>query len=286
MDHADSHGEHNPIAHVMPTPILFGTFAILVALTFLTVYLGTQVTLGPWEIYVSLAIASFKAFLVAAFFMHLRYDKPLNGLMFVFSIVFLAIFLGAVMVDFSANQDEIQALDAAKEAEAISTASGGGTVDEEDMVRNTPEEEVLSIVASSKGSAAVGEALFVTKTCVGCHRQIGNMPPVGPALGGIAKRMSRREIAESILYPSKKISKGYEAYTVLTIDGVQHLGILVEGKESGDAKVRKADGTLVTIPEDEIDDLFESEKSQMPEKLVDTITPEQFAGLVTYLESL
>jgi cytochrome c oxidase subunit 4 len=45
------------------------------------------------NVVVALGIATLKASLVALFFMHLRYDRPLNGIIFVSSLVFLGIFL-------------------------------------------------------------------------------------------------------------------------------------------------------------------------------------------------
>ncbi|QDT64840.1 cytochrome C oxidase subunit IV family protein [Calycomorphotria hydatis] len=110
---AESHAEHNPISHVMSIPMLLGVFFALVALTILTVYIGTQYSLGMFEIYVSLGIATVKAILVATFFMHLKYDKPLNGLMFGFSLIFVALFLGLVMIDSAAYQPEIEQADQA-----------------------------------------------------------------------------------------------------------------------------------------------------------------------------
>jgi len=283
--HGDSHAEHNPIAHVMPVPMLIAVFAALVALTVLTVYLGTQYRLGAWEIYVSLGIATLKALLVATFFMHLRYDKPLNTLLFAFSFVFVALFLGATMFDAAAYNDEIRSLDEEQAAEALAAAGGGAAAPEEEQIQNIPEEEVLQTVMNTTGNVAVGETLFISKTCVACHRQIGENPPVGPKLDGIAKRMSREKIVESILHPSKEISKGYDNWTVVTIEGKVFTGILVSD-EGGTLSFRKADGSYETLTEDELDDMFKAEKSAMPEGLVKTATPDQLASLVTYLESL
>lgn len=115
----DHHGEHNPIAHVMPKPMLLGVFAALVALTVLTVWQGTNLELGSWEIVASLGIATLKAALVVLFFMHLRYDKPLNALAFGFSLLFVALFLGLTLVDAQSYQPDVQA-----EADADAAAAG------------------------------------------------------------------------------------------------------------------------------------------------------------------
>ena len=52
--------------------------------------------LGPsfQNIILALAIATVKATLVCAIFMHLWWDKPVNTLVLLFSVVLLALFLG------------------------------------------------------------------------------------------------------------------------------------------------------------------------------------------------
>ena len=92
----DSHADH--LAHVMPLRTLFAVFGTLVALTIVTVA-AAQISFGAWEVWVSLGIASVKATLVAVYFMHLRYDKSFNGLVFVSSLVFLALFLALTLMD-------------------------------------------------------------------------------------------------------------------------------------------------------------------------------------------
>ena len=105
------HGEHNPIAHVASTRMLLIVFFALVALTVLTVWQGTQLELGRMEVVVVLAIATVKAALVCAYFMHLRYDKPLNVFVFVFSLFFIALFLGMTIFDASSYQPDVTAMD-------------------------------------------------------------------------------------------------------------------------------------------------------------------------------
>lgn len=105
------HGEHNPIAHVASTRMLLVVFFALVALTVLTVWQGTQLELGRLEVVVVLVIATAKAALVCAYFMHLRYDKPLNVLAFIFSLFFIALFLGLTIFDAWSYQPEVSAMD-------------------------------------------------------------------------------------------------------------------------------------------------------------------------------
>lgn len=90
------HDEH--LSHVMSPRRLLVVFAVLVLLTFVTVA-AAQISFGAWEVWVSLGIASIKATLVAAYFMHLRYDKSFNGLVFVSSLLFVALFLALTLMD-------------------------------------------------------------------------------------------------------------------------------------------------------------------------------------------
>ncbi|WP_425396437.1 cytochrome C oxidase subunit IV family protein [Aeoliella sp.] len=87
--------------YVTPMPVLFGTFFCLVGLTVLTVFQATQdyVDFGRYEVTLTLLIAAAKAILVALFFMQLAHDKPLNGIILVLSVLFVALFLGITLMD-------------------------------------------------------------------------------------------------------------------------------------------------------------------------------------------
>lgn len=112
----EHHAEYNPIAHVASKPMLLTVFFALVSLTALTIWQGTQLELGRMELVVVLTIATAKAALVVLFFMHLRYDKPLNAVAFLSSLLFVALFLGLTLADASNYQPDV----AAKEADVAS----------------------------------------------------------------------------------------------------------------------------------------------------------------------
>jgi len=87
--------------HVTSVPVLLATFAGLVLLTILTVYQATAdwIELGRFEIFVTLGIATAKALLVALIFMQLAHDKPLNGIILITSLLFVALFLSFALMD-------------------------------------------------------------------------------------------------------------------------------------------------------------------------------------------
>jgi cytochrome c oxidase subunit IV len=96
--HADSHSEHHGIGHVIPVPVLIAVFLALIVLTVVTVA-ASYLPLGDLEIWVAMSIATVKAALVAAYFMHLRYDNPLNAVLFMIGLLFVGLFVGFVLMD-------------------------------------------------------------------------------------------------------------------------------------------------------------------------------------------
>jgi cytochrome c oxidase subunit IV len=88
----------SPLAHVVPMKVLAGVFAALVLLTLLTVA-AANVDMGSLNLYIALGIAGVKATLVALYFMHLRYDRPFNRIVFLACLLFVVIFISTVLKD-------------------------------------------------------------------------------------------------------------------------------------------------------------------------------------------
>ena len=88
-DHDDGGDVH---VHISPSRFYWGIFGALVCLTIATVKVSYY-DFGSANILIALVIATMKASLVAAFFMHLRYDKLFNTLAFLAAFLFLGIFI-------------------------------------------------------------------------------------------------------------------------------------------------------------------------------------------------
>ena len=54
---------------------------------------------GAWEVWLSIGIATVKAVLVALYFMHLRYDRSFNSVVFLAALLCLALFLVLTLAD-------------------------------------------------------------------------------------------------------------------------------------------------------------------------------------------
>ena len=97
-EHAHEHGhdEHDDggavHVHIASTGFYVGIFAALVFLTVAT-WRVSYYDFGAANIFIAILIATMKASLVAAFFMHLRHDKLFNTLSFLAAFLFLGIFI-------------------------------------------------------------------------------------------------------------------------------------------------------------------------------------------------
>jgi cytochrome c oxidase subunit IV len=105
--------------HLLPARVLLGTAAALLALTALTV-IASRVNLGPFNVVLALAIAGLKASLVAAFFMHLRYERPFQTVILLSAVFFAVVLIGLVAFDTTQYQPDLRA------AEAAAKAKGAG----------------------------------------------------------------------------------------------------------------------------------------------------------------
>jgi cytochrome c oxidase subunit IV len=102
----DHHGDE--IAHVMPVRLLIGVWLALMVLTVITVAV-TSVDLGSRiNLIVAMTIATIKAGLVATYFMHLRWDRPFNILVFVGSLLFVSLFISMTLFDKSEYEADIE----------------------------------------------------------------------------------------------------------------------------------------------------------------------------------
>jgi cytochrome c oxidase subunit 4 len=84
--------------HIVPKSVLFRVFGGLIALTILTVAVA-YVPLGPLDVAVAIGIAVAKSSLVVLYFMHLKYDNPVNALTFTIGTIFVVVFVVITLLD-------------------------------------------------------------------------------------------------------------------------------------------------------------------------------------------
>lgn len=99
MAHSKSHSHgHEEIGHVVPESTFLKVLIALLVLTVITV-LAAQVDLGKWNIVGALVIASVKASLVIAIFMHGKYENRIIWTYILIPFILLAIMIGGIFTD-------------------------------------------------------------------------------------------------------------------------------------------------------------------------------------------
>ena len=121
--------------------------------------------------------------------------------------------------------------------------------------------------------------------CVKCHAVGKEGGAVGPELSTVGAKYPRDELITSVLYPSAKISSGFEPTTFALIDGRVLTGI-IRGETAAAVEIQDSDAKLVRIAKDQIEDAKRSDVSLMPNGLAEGLSPRDFADLIAYLETL
>ena len=146
-------------------------------------------------------------------------------------------------------------------------------------------EDVLTAVMNTKGTIARGKDVYAQLGCANCHTVSPSEPPRGPILSQVATIYKRRELAESILLPSKSIAQGFAANRFILKDDTEFEGFVIS--EAADKIIaRLVTAQEVVIKPSDIATRQKLEKSLMPDGLAAGISVTDLASLVDYLESL
>jgi putative heme-binding domain-containing protein len=135
--------------------------------------------------------------------------------------------------------------------------------------------------ASRTGDPVRGAQVFTAAQCAACHRVGTNGETLGPDLSTVAQRFQRKEILESIVYPSHTISDQFVSKEVVA-NGKTYVGLVAQRGQAG-VTVLLPTGQKVEIPQADIDAIQDSTVSAMPTGLLNTLSLEQVADLFAYL---
>ena len=101
-EHTHAHAKH----HHGSAALYVRTLVALLILTAITVG-ASYIDFGAGNVVIALFVATIKATIVALFFMHLRWDKPVNAVIACAGFLFLGIFLMFDFIDFG-SRDGLQ----------------------------------------------------------------------------------------------------------------------------------------------------------------------------------
>lgn len=152
------------------------------------------------------------------------------------------------------------------------------------QVGKTSIEDVMLAIAKIKGDPKKGKAIFSQQGCYACHSVSRSEPMKGPFMGQVGSIMNREQIAESILKPNASISQGFATVLITTKDKKSHMGFVT--KETADqVELRNIAGEVTTLKKSDVASRKVMETSMMPAGLANSLSIEEFASLVAFLES-
>lgn len=138
------------------------------------------------------------------------------------------------------------------------------------------------------GDAAAGRRVFFhsqSAGCYKCHTINGRGGKIGPNLSTIGRSHSREKLITSILEPGKEIAPEHTTWLFETAAGKVLTGIIVHENERKTI-IGDTEGKTTEIKTIDIVERIPQQKSIMPEKLTERMTPEEFRDLLAFLESL
>ncbi len=155
----------------------------------------------------------------------------------------------------------------------------------------TPAEaaQVAALIAEARerGNPGRGAVVFASPqfACLSCHRVGGQGGSVGPDLSTAGACIKPEEIAESLLWPGRRVKDGYEAVSVATTDGRVIQGYK-QGASRDELTLRDpATGDPIRIARADIDAVREG-GTLMPAGLAAAMTSQERTDLVRFLLDL
>lgn len=136
------------------------------------------------------------------------------------------------------------------------------------------------------GDSAKGQKIFQSSSasCSACHA-VGYLGGrLGPDLTRIGGIRQKRDLMESILFPSLSFVRGYEPVIVDTVDGLSFNGFLKEDNQSEIVLVT-GNRKEIHIPRNDIEKMAQGSVSIMPAGLDKQLSDQELADLLEFLKT-
>ena len=138
------------------------------------------------------------------------------------------------------------------------------------------------------GDVSRGAALFQSPraACMSCHPVGYKGGNLGPDLSKVGAVRTRRDLLESIAFPSASFVRSYEPMQVMLADGTTNYGILTNQDAESITLNLSAVLPVVRIPRTQIQSITPGTFSLMPQGLDRILGDQDLADIVAYLQSL
>jgi putative heme-binding domain-containing protein len=135
-----------------------------------------------------------------------------------------------------------------------------------------------------KADAAGGKAVFMNY-CSVCHQVNNEGADFGPRLTEIGSKYPKDGMLKSIVYPSAGISFNSEGYEISLKDGSTLTGI-ISSKTETDIDLKYPGGSKQQIKTSDVKSIKQLKVSMMPEGLHESMSTQDLANLLEYLNGL
>jgi len=153
----------------------------------------------------------------------------------------------------------------------------------EEVVQVKPQLTLESLLPV-KAYETNGKIVFQSN-CATCHKIGKEGYDFGPALTTIGDKYDRDGMWKAIVKPSEGISFGYEGWNIHLNDGSVYSGI-ISSRTKTEIELRMPGGMVQKIRSSTIKRMDQMKSSMMPEGLHESLSIQEMADLMVFLEQL
>lgn len=133
------------------------------------------------------------------------------------------------------------------------------------------------------GNAAHGKALFYgAANCSKCHMVEGKGGRLGPDLTAVGSSRSVESIVESVRNPSQKLAAGYQTVTVVTADGQETKGFIMN-EDRFSVQMMDISERILLLERDKLRSFKKSSVSLMPPYDTTLLSDKDLQDIIAYL---
>ena len=132
-----------------------------------------------------------------------------------------------------------------------------------------------------------GMQSFMKANCHQCHVVAGHGIKLGPDLTDVKKRFQGTKLLRQIVEPSAEIHQDYQAVQVIDSSGNEYVGVI---KAETDTTLELITNLLtpsktISVLKNEIDVRTKSKISSMPAGMINVLSKQEVADLMSFLEA-
>ncbi len=157
--------------------------------------------------------------------------------------------------------------------------------DNEKRVGDFSQKEIIQAALTMSGSVDEGRKIFQRQACIACHSVLPDEPLKGPYLGAAGSQFSREQLVTHLINPGAEVAQGFQTFLFKLKDGSNSSGF-VAARDDKTIVLRTIAGLVQKIAVSKVAEETLLKGSLMPPGLVDSLTLQEFASLLDYLQSL